>query len=286
MAPVKVTKYSGDVELYDESKLRKSLKSAGAPDAVIDEIAGHIREMLYEGISTQKIYREAFRHLRSISDRSAGRYKLKEALFELGPSGYPFEKFIGELLSRLGYETRVGEIVEGDCVRHEIDVIASKENDYLLVECKFHNRNQSHCNVKVPLYIQSRFLDVKKKWSSLPGHKNKNHYGCVVTNTRFTDDAETYGKCVGLRLLSWDYPKKSAMKDLISRMNLHPVTCLSSLSKQEKSSLLDAGIIFCKQLCEKPEALKRTSVNRRKFNKIVKEASAICNNNDNTIPEP
>lgn len=278
MSSVNVTKYSGDVELYDESKLRKSLKSAGAADPVIDEVAAYISNMLYDGISTQKIYREAFKMLHNVSERSAGRYKLKEALFELGPSGYPFEKFIGELLNRLGYETQVGVIVEGDCVSHEIDVIANKENDYLLVECKFHNRNQSNCNVKVPLYIHSRFLDVKKNWISLPGHRNKNHFGWVVTNTRFTDDARTYGNCVGLRLLSWDYPKNNAIKDLIGQMNLHPVTCLSSLTDEEKSSLLDADIIFCKQICENPEIMNRTSVNRRKFNRIAKEASAICNN--------
>lgn len=279
MSSVNVTKYSGDVELYDESKLRKSLKNAGAADPVVDEVAAYISDMLYDGISTQKIYREAFKKLRAVSDRSAGRYKLKEALFELGPSGYPFEKFIGELLNRLGYETQVGVVVEGDCVSHEIDVIANKENDYLLVECKFHNRNQSNCNVKVPLYIHSRFLDVKKNWSSQPGHQNKNHFGWVVTNTRFTDDAKTYGKCVGLRLLGWDYPKNNAIKDLIGRMNLHPVTCLSSLTDEEKTSLLNADIIFCKQICENPDIMNATSVNRRKFNRIAKEAVAICNNN-------
>ncbi|PWN05874.1 restriction endonuclease [Rhodohalobacter mucosus] len=279
MSAVNVTKYSGDVETYDESKLRKSLRSAGAAEAVIDEIAAHIRKMLYEGISTQKIYNEAFKKLRDVSARSAGRYKLKEALFELGPSGYPFEKFIGELLTRLGYETKVGVVVEGDCVSHEIDVIANKENDYVLVECKFHNRNQKYCNVKVPLYIQSRFLDVKKNWTSQPNHRNKHHYGWVVTNTRFTDDAKTYGNCVGLRLLSWDHPKDNAIKDLIGRMNLHPVTCLSSLTNEEKSSLLDADIIFCKQICENPNIMNTTSVSKRKFNRIAKEAEAICNNN-------
>jgi hypothetical protein len=281
LSTVQVTKYSGETEAFDELKLRNSLKSAGAAPEVIEEIAENIRDQLYDGISTQKIYREAFRQLRSISQKTAGRYKLKEALFELGPSGYPFEKFIGELLNRLGYETQVGVVVEGDCVSHEIDVIANKENDFLLVECKFHNRNQSNCNVKVPLYIHSRFLDVKNNWSTLPGHKNKQHYGCVITNTRFTKDAETYAKCVGLRLLSWNYPNKKAIKDLIAQMNLHPVTCLSSITKEEKALLLEADIIFCKQICEEPDILKKASINPRNINAIAKEAKAICNNYNN-----
>lgn len=277
MAPVHVTKYSGETEEYDESKLRQSLRGAGADSALIDYISGQIQDMLYDGISTQKIYKEAFRLLKSESQRSAGRYKLKEALFELGPSGYPFERFIAELLNRLGYQTEVGVVVQGDCVSHEIDVIAQKDDLYLLVECKFHNRNENRCNVKVPLYIQSRFQDVKRNWSSLPGHKNKTHKGWVVTNTRFTSDAEKYGTCIGLELLSWDFPRNNGIKDLVSRLNLHPVTCLSSLTKEEKRRLLKHNIIFCRQLCEDKNRMKSAGINPRNVNRIAKEAEEICN---------
>lgn len=277
MTPVHVTKYSGETEVYDESKLRQSLRSAGADSVLIDYISDQIQDMLYEGISTQKIYKEAFRLLKSESQRSAGRYKLKEALFELGPSGYPFERFIAELLNRLGYQTEVGVVVQGDCVSHEIDVIAQKDDLYLLVECKFHNRNENRCNVKVPLYIQSRFQDVKRNWTSLPGHKNKTHKGWVVTNTRFTSDAEKYGTCIGLELLSWDFPKNNGIKDLVSRLNLHPVTCLSSLTKEEKNRLLKHDIIFCRQLCEDKKRIKSAGINPRNVNRIAKEAEEICN---------
>ncbi len=245
MSPVHVTKYSGEIEEFDESKLRYSLKNAGADQQTIDQIANRIQDELYEGIPTQKIYKEAFQLLQVKSLQSAGRYKLKEALFELGPSGYPFERFVGELLHRLGYKTEVGVVVKGECVSHEIDVIAHNDREYIMVECKFHNRNDNHCNVKVPLYIHSRFIDVKKNLYDLPEHKNKIHKGWIVTNTRFTSDAKVYGLCVGLKLLSWDFPKKNALKDLVERLNLHPVTCLSSLSNEEKSQLLENDIIFC-----------------------------------------
>lgn len=279
MASIHVTKYSGESEVYDESKLRRSLESAGANPNLVNDIADQVRNKLYDGISTQAIYRDAFRLLESASKKSAGRYKLKEAIFELGPTGFPFEKFVGELLNLLGFETEVGVMVEGDCVTHEVDIIAHNEQEYLLVECKFHNRKENRCNVKVPLYIQSRFLDVRKNWSSLPGHKHYTHKGWVVTNTRFTTDAETYGNCIGLNLLSWDYPKNSGIKDLVKRMNLHPVTCLSTLNKQEKELLLDHEIIFCKQVAKEKEILKRAGINPRKVNKIYKEAADICKNN-------
>lgn len=277
MENIKVTKASGEAEPYDEQKLRKSLAGAGADERVIDRIADSIRGMLVDGISTKKLYKEAFRLLKKHSDKYAGRYKLKEAIFELGPTGYPFEKFIAELLNRLDYSTRIGQIIEGNCVDHEIDVLAEKEAEYYIIECKFHNRKDHKCNVKIPLYIQSRFLDVKQKWISRPGHKNKNHFGWVVTNTRFTDDATQYAKCIGLKLLSWDYPKNKGLKDLISRVNLHPVTCLSTLDDEYKQKLLEKNVVFCTQLCENSSVLTDIGVDNQTKNKVLKEAADICN---------
>ena len=280
MGSINVTKASGETESYDESKLHRSLANAGANQQIIDKIADAIDEILYDGISTQKIYREAFRLLKKHSNRSAGRYKLKEALFELGPTGYPFEKFTAELLNRLGYSTEVGQIIEGNCVSHEIDVIAEKGDDFFIIECKFHNRKDHKCNVKVPLYIQSRFEDVKRKWSRQPGHKGKGHHGWVVTNTRFTDDAQQYGKCIGLNLLSWDYPKNNGLKDLISRVNLHPVTCLSTLKSDEKKKLLEQDIVFCQQLAENKKLLNNMGWNSRKAGDIYREAKAVASFNN------
>lgn len=282
MSQIHVVKASGNKEPFDPSKLRNSLTKAGASQEVVDEISNEIKDQLYDGITTQKIYRQAFRKLKSYSRKTAGHYKLKEAIFELGPDGFHFEKFIAEILKVQGYETKTGVIVEGDCVNHEIDVAANKENEYLLVECKFHNRKENICNVKVPLYIQSRFLDVKDNWAKLPGHKNKMHKGMLATNTRFSEDAITYAECVGLRLLSWDYPKNAGIRDLISKLSLHPITSLSSLNAAEKKLLLDKGVLLCKQICSSKSILERDGINPRKINRIYREAREICNN---TKPE-
>lgn len=279
MSSVNVTKASGEKQEYDASKLRKSLTNAGAQKEIIHEILKSVDEMLYEGITTKKIYREAFRQLKNSSKKSAVNYKLKEAILELGPTGFPFEKFVGELLNRMGYQTEVGVIVKGECVTHEIDVLASKDSEHYMIECKFHNRKENTCNVQVPLYIQSRFLDVKKNWMNLPGHKHKVHKGWIVTNTRFTQDAEQYGECVGLKLLSWDYPAKNGLKDLITRVGLHPITSLSSLNKQEKEMLLAMDVIFCTQLYENPDYLNKIGMDNRKTVKVRKEVVAICNSN-------
>jgi len=281
ITPINVTKASGEQEHFDESKLRRSLRNAGASDPVIDSITQSVKDLLVDGISTRKIYREAFRQLRAESQRVAGRYKLKEAILELGPTGFPFERFVAEILNRVGYKTEVGVKVQGDCVTHEIDVIAVKDDHYYMVECKFHNKKENTCNVHIPLYIQSRFLDVKNNWTRQPGHAGKEHTGYVVTNTRFTQDALTYGECIGLNLLSWDYPKNNGLKDVISRLNLHPITCLSALTKAEKALLTDKGIVLTVQLYENKNALNEIGMDQRKVNRVIKEAKAICSYHSN-----
>ena len=60
---------------------------------------------------------------------------------------------------------------------HEVDVIAEKDNQHFMIECKFHNDSSRNCNVKIPLYTQSRFLDILKRWEKMPGHTAKFHQG-------------------------------------------------------------------------------------------------------------
>ena len=79
---------------------------------------------------------------------------------ELGPSGFPFEKFISKLFEVQKYSVQTGQFVKGKCVTHEIDVIARKENEIVLAECKYRNTQGITVDVKTPLYIHSRFEDV------------------------------------------------------------------------------------------------------------------------------
>ena len=210
-----ITKASGELEEFSEGKLRNSLHSAGAEDKEIDEIIKRITTELYSGISTNDIYRLAKKMLKSRSGHMAARYQLKQAIMELGPSGYPFEKFIGELLKDQGYLVQVGEIVKGKCVNHEIDVIAEKDDQHFMIKCKYHNQQGIFSNVKIPLYVQARFKDVEAAWELIPGHSTKFHQGWVITNTRYSADAITYGNCAGLKMLGWNYPHEDGLKELI-----------------------------------------------------------------------
>lgn len=271
-----ITKASGEVVPFSAEKLRQSLKHAGASDERAQQIVDYISGRLHERIATKKIYRIAFNLLKESSRPLAAKYHLKRAIMELGPSGYPFEKFIAEILRYQGFEIAVGEIVPGKCVNHEIDVIAAKDEHHYMIECKYHNQPGIFSDVKVPLYIQARFKDVEAQWLKLPGHGTKFHQGWVVTNTRFSSDAIQYGTCAGLKLLGWDYPIKGSLKELIDTLGLYPITCLTTLTKIEKQNLLDRKIVLCKEISDNEQYLVQAGVNPARINAIMEEANQLC----------
>jgi hypothetical protein len=197
---------------------------------------------------------------------------------ELGPTGFPFEKFVGKILDYEGFKTQVGVIVQGHCVQHEVDVVAHKDNKHYMIECKYHSSQGRFCNVKIPLYINSRFLDVEKQWEKQKGHKTKFHQGWVYTNTRFTTDAVQYGNCAGLGLVSWDYPKGKSLKDRIDKSGLHPLTSLTTLTRAEKSKLLGRDIVLCKELYENQFLLEIVGINKSRHKKILEDSQSLCNN--------
>lgn len=271
-----VRKYSGIEEPFNAETLRKALLKSGAHEEVAAKIVATIEQQLYPGISTREIYKVAYRLLKQNARPTAARFNLKRAIMELGPTGFPFENFIGELLKTQGYKVHVGVIVQGKCVKHEVDVIAEKDNEHFMIECKFHNRVGECSDVKIPLYVHSRFLDVAAEWKNLPGHSDKVRQGWVVTNTRLSDDAIQYGSCAGLRLWSWDYPHGKGIKDFIDQTGLYPLTCLTTLTKHEKAALLSQRVVLCQELCQQPQLLQQLGISAERSARILKEGNELC----------
>lgn len=257
-------------------KLRNSLKQSGADDKLVKQIVDTVRDELYQGISTKEIYNRAFVLLKKKKSVFASKYKLKKAIYELGPTGFPFEKFVAAILIYSGYKTEVGKIMPGTCVSHEIDVFAEKNGNVSIIECKFHGGEGRNCNVKVPLYINSRYKDVRLQWEKNMNKSKKMERGGVVTNTRFTEDALKYGNCIGLNLLSWDYPKENGLKDRIDRLGLYPITVSQLLTKQEKHFLLSRDIVLCRQLIKDKFFLDHLGISEIRKEKILKEIGMLC----------
>ncbi|MBO0330277.1 ATP cone domain-containing protein [[Muricauda] lutisoli] len=272
-----ITKSSGEQVKFSINKLKRSLQHSGASEEMIQEIVQRVQDELYPGISTREIHNRAFALLKKKKSVYASKYKLKKAIYELGPTGFPFERFISGILHYSGYETRVGEMLEGTCVSHEIDVVAFKNGTLNVIECKFHSEDGLKCNVKVPLYVKSRYTDVKVPLNSQKDKPFKNTEGWVVTNTRFTKDALEYGKCAGLYLLSWDYPQGDGLKERIDRLRLYPITVSTLLSSREKAFLLERDIVLCRQLEKNDFLLDHLGVSNGRKQRILKEMKSLCN---------
>ncbi|MCK0190320.1 ATP cone domain-containing protein [Arenibacter sp. F20364] len=274
---IDIIKSSGKRAKFSLDKLRNSLKHSGADHNVVEKIVDQVKDELYEGISTKEIYNRAYALLKKNKSVFASKYKLKKAIYELGPTGFPFERFVAALLEYSGYKTRVDEIMNGLCVTHEIDVIAEKNGTVTVIECKFHSEEGRNCNVKIPLYIHSRYNDVKAHWGTKKKEYKELDKGWVVTNTRFTADAIAYGKCVGLYLLSWDLPLNDGLKDRIDRLGLYPITVSTLLSNREKQFLLSRDVVLCRQLWKDKFFLDHLGISNTRKGKILNEIKQLCN---------
>jgi len=266
-----ITKYSGEKELFDVKKFRRSLKRSGATPRMISRIIREIEKMP-ELRSTHDIYEFALRELHKESPSVAARYNVKRALFELGPSGFPFEQFIAKIFEAQGYKVAVDQVIQGSCVKHEIDVIAEKKSRHSMIECKFHNQQGIKADVKVALYVQARFEDIEA--SATAGIKFNEAW--VVTNTRFTEQAVEYALCTKLNLLGWSYPEKNNIEELIDRYGLHPLTALVSLNSHQKKELMGQGIVLCRDLSKSPEALRKLGMTEHYIEYLMKEAEKVC----------
>lgn len=271
-----IIKADGQRVRFSVNKLIRSLRRSGAPRGLAKEIAHNVARTVTDGMSTKHIYREAKKQLKQHREiNTLNRYSLKEAIHALGPTGFPFEQFLGALLKEHGYTTKTGVVMKGKCVSHEIDVVAKKVDEVALIEAKFHNQPGAVTDVKVPLYIHSRFRDVT---ANVLG--DTTHYRpWIVTNTKFSKDAITYGSCNGMHLVGWRYPETGGLEYLVESTGLQPVTCLSSLSQADKQFLLKKGVVLCKTLLEQDHILASMQIPKAKQRRILNEVRGLCHGN-------
>lgn len=275
MNSVQIIKASGERESWDPKKLERSLRAAHAEPELIREITGHIEKDLRDGIRTSDIYEHAFTLLKKYSRPLAAQYSLRVAIMQLGPSGYPFEKFVATILEAEGYKTTVGTIVQGLCVPHEVDVVATKENERILVEAKFHNSPSIKSDVKVALYVHARFEDIAKRLKQSDSEEQFTR-PWLITNTNFTSQAIQYGNCVGMAMTGWNYPHGHTLQDLVQATQTHPVTCLTTLTPQHKNALLAEGVVLCTDIIKDTSHLQKLGLNRARIAAVEAEGSQLC----------
>lgn len=274
---MKVIKNSGEIVPFNQDKLRHSLLKSGASESDTKDIIEAIRARLYDGIPTRHIYKMAEKMLRKLSASHAARYNLRAGIRQLGPAGFFFEQFVALVFEAEGYQSRKNLSLTGRCVNHEIDIVILRDGTSTMIECKFHGKQNTVSDVKVPMYILSRFNDLKNNTHHIFTSTDRINGCLIVTNNRFTADAVKFASCSGLQLLGWDYPATDGLKAKVDGKRLYPVTCLTTLTQLEKEKLLFLGIILASQLIDQPNALAQVAIGEARHQKILHEAAGLCN---------
>lgn len=268
-----VVKAWGGEEPFEPEKLFTSLVQSGASSEDAERITARIASALHGGESTKDIYARAFTQLRAMARPIAARYSIKHALLELGPSGYPFEDFLAALFKARGYVTRTRSTHAGRCTTHEVDLVATGPADEVMAEVKFHNSSGVKSDTKVALYVSARFEDIRTAPSFDPTRPIRT---MLITNTKCTQQAHEYAACVGLELLTWEYPKDANLRILIEDSGVHPVSCLTTLSRAHKRRLMESGIVLCKDLHDDPSVLGSLELTERARGAIMEEIHELC----------
>lgn len=270
-----ITKASGEEEIFKTEKLERSLLNAGTDSETINQIIDDINNWIYPGVSTKQIYTRAFSKLKKQHKIQSVPYKLKQAIFELGDSGYPFEVLIGEVFKRQGYSCEVGVVLQGHCITHEMDVVATQGKNQLLVECKYRHDQGKNISIQVPLYVHSRVNDIVKYRKSRNEFMGFTFEPWVITNTRFSPDSMQYSKCSGVKLLGWDFPEGRGLKDLVEKYKIFPVSILVNLTMKAKQILLDNKIVTCRQLKDNLKILNEFELSKVKLKRLLRELDEL-----------
>lgn len=266
-----VTKADGKRELFNEEKVKQSIKASATAQELQNNVLSHVKSKLYKDIPTTEIHRHIMEFLgTSTHPYSKSVYNLKRAIMALGPTGYPFEDYVADIFKKEGFTVHVRVFLAGACVTHETDVVAQKQDppQKIMIEAKFHNVPGKKTDIHVALYTKARFDDVKTH--------NDITKAMIVTNTKVSSDALTYALCNNLGIISWSYPEHGSLKELIEKFSLHPITSLSTLSVSQQQQLLSNHVVLCKDICTNPTVLDLLMLSHEQKKKILEEAHFIC----------
>lgn len=265
-----ITKASGEKVPFIKKKYEESLRRSGLTVAEAKKIGNQIYQDLYPEIPSDKIYYKTHQFLKKKNRLYAAKYSLKRAIMQLGPGGYFFERYMAAVLKHYGYQTRYNQFVYGKCVEHEVDIIARREGKRYMVECKYHTGSGRKSDLKVVLYVQARFLDLKDN----QGFDEP----VLITNTSCTTEAIKYARCVGLKIIGWRYPTgQESLEHYIESKKLYPVTVLTTLNRNLNRLFREGNIVLASDLLKfTPKSLaKRFRIKENLAKNLIKEAETL-----------
>lgn len=273
MLPLRVIKYSGEIEPFSVKKVYNSAMRAGASSSLAKEIGREVEKEAYQNIPTTEIFKKIKNRLRKENPRLAMRFSLKDAMKKLGPAGFVFEDFVRRVISSYGIKIEPSMLINGKCSRHEIDFLSFKENSVYLGECKYRNNSADKVDVNVCLKCFAVMDDIV----SSGRFKGKDVKFLIVTNSRFTEEAMKYSSCKKMDLLGWNYPKDRGLEDMVESQKLYPVTILPSFRSYLAESLRREGVMLVGDILSLniEKIGKRVNIPKKQMESLRREAEIL-----------
>jgi len=269
-----VQKADGSLQQFEAAKVVKTCLRFGASRRTAEKIAFEIEKQIHDGMRTRDILQMIYSKLRLYKPEISHLTDLRKALSLISPRD--FEVYIQQLLREHGYSVTPNQIIQGKCIAHEVDAIASKGNQVYLVEIKHHVNYHSPTGLDESRIARAVFEDItdgyQKGTNSLQINRTM-----IVTNTKFSDHSLQYSKCRGIDQIGWSYPINNGLQDLIEEKQFHPLTCLKELDEDLYSALISNDIIAMKQVINtSPSELAwRTGRSKQAMDKLIHRARLL-----------
>jgi predicted nucleic acid-binding protein len=265
-----VKKADGSLQLFNKEKIVRTCLRMGANKQVAYEVAEKVERRMYDGMSTAKILQMIFQFMRRHRPGVRSLFDLRKGL-SLMVSKPEFEVFVQVLLAHNGFEVTPNQLLDGRCVKHEVDAIARKNGVTFFVEAKHHANYHTPTGLDESRIARAVLEDVIEGYALGKGNL-KIDRAMIVTNTRYSDHAIQYGKCRGILQIGWGSPTGLGLQDMIEGNNLLPLSCLRDLNIDARAKLANSGIVLFEQVIEEDTAgLARKTGLSQEFIKNIKE---------------
>ena len=276
---VNVTKYDGTKQAFSREKIIRTATRMGATRETAKQIVDEIENKAYDGISTRKILQMLYTRLKEHRPTLKHQIDLRRALSLLN-SAPDFEQYIQQLLREHGYQVTPNQIIQGKCVQHEVDAIATKNNRTCFVEVKHHIKYHTPTGLDIPRIARAVLEDITEG-HQLGQNNHKIDYAMIVCNTKLSDYAKQYADCRKISHIGWSSPQNQDLQTMIETKKLYPITILKGLNTYTRNQLTSNGIITLKQLTEKSltELKHKTGIHKNKLEPILEAARAILSEN-------
>ncbi len=271
MTPRKFFIYKADGRRvqFNENKIINTCIRAGASKKTAKRILKKVKSGIYRDTTSYDVYKKVLNVISQEKDLKAlhQRYQLKNAIMRMGPAGFAFENYIASLLEYYDFQaTGIRSKIKGKCATHEIDLIGMKGNNRFLIECKYHSKHGVYTGLKESLYTHARFLDLQQMFSG----------EIIFCNTKISNHAKKYARCIGQHVFSWRYPAESSLEKIIEKYNLYPITILN-LSQKELRIFSESNMMIAKNLLMYDEAkiARMTGISKKRISNMQRLVEQI-----------